>query len=93
MSEFSSEVHIPYLSIAEEVMKNDDSPEQYLLSLFPNATLEQIASFNLYSLSKLHDGIVHGVELCSDRDDQMSVVEAYQLGVKEGQARNDDGLI
>jgi hypothetical protein len=90
MSESSPEVFVPYLAIAEAEIKYDNSPELYLLSLFPNATPEQIASFNLYSLAKFHDGLVHGVRITGEADNQMTVIEAYNLGVSEGIARNDE---
>jgi hypothetical protein len=83
MSELDSEVYVPYLALAEAIIQSDNSPELYLLSLFPNATKEQIASFILYSIGRYHAGMIQGLEI-SDYCDPIGLMDAYQAGINEG---------
>jgi len=78
----------PYLTFAEAEMADDNSPEVFLRSHFPEATDHQVQSFILYSISKFHAGVVSGLEISGV--DPIGEVEAYQLGVKEGLARNQN---
>lgn len=87
MSLSNESIDIPYLATAEAVMEASHDPQLFLLSLFPEATAEQIAWFEHYTAGKILDGIHLGLEICGI--DPIGEVEAYQLGVQEGLSRND----
>ena len=55
--------YIPYLATEQEIVKAEREPDLFILSLFPDATDEQVAFFRLYDLGTFHAGLVHGVEL------------------------------
>lgn len=80
--------YIPYLATAEAITEVDDSPDLFLRSLFPDATFEQVVLFRLYTLGKLHDGIMLGLEVTGH--DPIGEIEAYQQGIKDGQEHEGD---
>jgi hypothetical protein len=88
MSELDQELYIPYLSTAEAIVTKDDGPELFIRSLFAGATDEQIALFTLYTIARLHDGIVQGLEIAGR--DPIGEIAAYQMGVEEGLARSKE---
>lgn len=81
--------YVPYLRLSEEVIKADHNPGLFLRSLFPNATEEQVAIFNLYTVGKFHDGVIQGLEIAGR--DAIGEIEAYKMGVTEGFNRSQEG--
>lgn len=83
-----SEEYIEFLCTAESIVQADNSPELFIRSLFPEATNEQIATFRLYTIGKMHDGIVQGLVIAGRNP--IGEVEAYQIGVNEGLSRKNE---
>lgn len=77
--------HIPYLSVAEACMAADDTIDPFLLSLFDDVTAAQRYKFWQYVLGKFHDGIEVGLGISGS--DPIGEIEAYKLGVTEGERR------
>ncbi len=88
MSELDRGIYIPYLPTAEAVVAADSGPELFILSIFPDATDEQVALFIFYTIAKFHDGIIQGLEIAGR--EPIGEVEAYQLGVDEGLGRSKE---
>jgi hypothetical protein len=82
MSSQEQGTYIPYQATAEAISQADESPRLFLLSLFPDATPEQLEDFKSYTVGKLLDGIHYGLELSGH--DPLSPLEAYRLGEADG---------
>ncbi len=90
----NAEMYVPYQATAEAIATADESPRLFLLSLFPDATSEQMGSFYAYTTGKILDGIHLGLKLHDA--DPMSPLDAYKFGVEEGfdrseQRKSDNG--
>ncbi len=88
MSYSNGETYIPYLPTAEACLEADESPDLFFRSIVPDASDEQVGLFYLYTLGKLHDGIILGLDICGR--DPIGEVEAYQFGVEDGLSRRKE---
>ncbi len=82
MSSLDNGEYIPYLTLSEEAILSEHNPKLFLLSLFPNASIEQIELFKLFAIGIFHNGLLMGLEVTGE--EPIGEIEAYQMGVKDG---------
>lgn len=85
MTERVIDEYIPYEATAKVIARGEESNENFLRSLVPDATDEQIDKFVHFVAGKIHDGIEYGLALSVA--DPVGALEAYRMGDTEGYAR------
>ncbi len=82
MTSPNNEPYVPYEATAKIIALGEESNREFLLSLFPGATAEQIFKFEHFVAGKIHDGLEYGTALSGI--DPISALEAYKMGFEHG---------
>ncbi len=81
----TQDTYVPYHAVAEVMADDGKANEAFLLSLFPDASPEQVALFLDYTAGRILDGISFGMEAIDTAP--IALLDAYRFGQEEGYER------